>query len=159
MVDMSDFFSDAPHISHVDIDGWFANVHRGHPTVEDCDGSSRALELIFPVEESATPGGNGRSLVPRLAAADIAAFRMVVKGGLIPHARQGGTGVEEVAATGSKFEGTGLENVHIGHIHVAADDGPGEGPWEGIRRWPAVGDWAGDGNPVVCFRAGLISVL
>lgn len=78
--------------------------------------------------------------MPRLAAADMAAFRTVVKGGLIPHARQGGTGVDAVAETGSKCEGTGLENVHIGHIHVAAVGGGRDGPWEWIRPWPSVGD-------------------
>jgi hypothetical protein len=55
----------------------------------------------------------------RLDAAAIAAFSIVVKGGLIPHARQGGIGVALVAVEASKLEGTGLENEHIGQTHVA----------------------------------------
>lgn len=52
------------------------------------------------------------------AAAVIAAFNTVVKGGLIPQARQGGI-VVALAVEGSKFDGIGLEKVHIGQIHVA----------------------------------------
>lgn len=46
---------------------------------------------------------------------------------MIPHAKQGGKGVRAFAVAGSKFEGTGFENVHIGHIHVALVVGAGAG--------------------------------
>jgi hypothetical protein len=62
----------------------------------------------------------------RWVAALIAALRTVVNGGLIPHARHGGRCVPAVAVAGSKFDGTGLENEQIGHIHVALT-GLGEG--------------------------------
>lgn len=52
-------------------------------------------------------------------AAAIVAFSNVVSGGLIPHAKQGGSGVEALAVAGSKFEGTGFENEQIGQTHVA----------------------------------------
>ena len=39
-------------------------------------------------------------------------------GGLIPQARHGAKGVFAFATTGSKFEGTGFEKEHMGHIHV-----------------------------------------
>jgi hypothetical protein len=55
----------------------------------------------------------------RLVAAVIAAFKTVVNGGFIPQARHGGIGVELVAVDGSKFDGTGLENEHMGHTQVA----------------------------------------
>lgn len=55
----------------------------------------------------------------RDVAALIAALRTVVNGGLIPQARHGGRFAAAVAVAGSKFEGTGLEKEHIGHIHVA----------------------------------------
>ena len=44
---------------------------------------------------------------------------MVVKGGLIPHARHGGRGVEAFAVAVLKFGGIGLENEQIGQIQVA----------------------------------------
>lgn len=66
----------------------------------------------------------------RLVAAVIAAFNTVVKGGLIPHARHGGRLIVAVAVAGSKFEGTGLEKVHIGQIQVALI-GFGEGDFDG----------------------------
>lgn len=37
----------------------------------------------------------------------------------MPQARHGGKGVFALAALGSKFEGTGLENEQIGQIQVA----------------------------------------
>jgi hypothetical protein len=37
----------------------------------------------------------------------------------MPHAKHGGSGVLALAVAGSKFEGTGLEKVHIGHTQVA----------------------------------------
>lgn len=52
-------------------------------------------------------------------AAAIVAFSTVVSGGFIPHAKQGGSGVDAVAVAGSKLDGTGLENEHMGQTHVA----------------------------------------
>lgn len=37
----------------------------------------------------------------------------------MPHARHGGNGVFAFATLGSKFDGTGFENEHIGQIQVA----------------------------------------
>ena len=37
----------------------------------------------------------------------------------MPHARHGGKGVLALAVAGSKFDGTGFENEHIGQIQVA----------------------------------------
>ena len=42
-----------------------------------------------------------------------------MRGGLIPHARQGGRGVRALAVDGSKLRGTSFENEQIGQIHVA----------------------------------------
>lgn len=47
-------------------------------------------------------------------------------GGLIPQARHGGIGVRDASA-GSKLDGTGLENEHMGHTHDALMDGAGAG--------------------------------
>lgn len=60
--------------------------------------------------------GSGDS---RLAAALIAAFNTVVKGGFIPQARHGGRLAVAVAVAGSKFEGTGFEKEQIGQIQLA----------------------------------------
>lgn len=49
----------------------------------------------------------------------MAALVTCTSGGLIPHARHGGRGVLALAVDGSKLEGTGLENEHIGQIQVA----------------------------------------
>lgn len=54
-----------------------------------------------------------------LVAAAIVAFSKIVSGGLMPQARQGGSGVEAVAVAGSKLEGTGFENEQMGQTHVA----------------------------------------
>lgn len=62
--------------------------------------------------------GRGSRLAAALAAALTAAFKMVVKGGLIPHARHGGKWVVGFAVAGSKFEGTGFEKEQMGQIHV-----------------------------------------
>lgn len=57
----------------------------------------------------------------------MAAFTMCTNGGLIPQARQGGIAVFALAVAGSKLEGTGFENEHIGQIQVAfAGGGAGE---------------------------------
>jgi hypothetical protein len=45
----------------------------------------------------------------------------------MPHARHGGNGVFAFASAGSKFEGTGFEKEHMGHIHVAVVAGWGAG--------------------------------
>lgn len=55
----------------------------------------------------------------RLDIAAMAALVTCTSGGLIPHARHGGRGVLALAVDGSKLEGTGLENEHIGQIQVA----------------------------------------
>ena len=47
-----------------------------------------------------------------------AAFNTRAKGGLIPQARHGGSGNASVAMVGSKLEGTGFENEHIGQTQV-----------------------------------------
>lgn len=109
--------SGAPQISHSISEGWLTKVHREQGTDALVVGprlpllgivlSSGASELVLGKEGS------------RLAAALIAAFNIVVKGGLIPHARHGGRLVAVVAVAGSKLEGTGFEKVHIGQIQVA----------------------------------------
>lgn len=88
----------------------------------------------------------------------MAAFRTVVNGGLIPHARHGGRCVPAVAVAGSKFDGTGLENVQIGHIHVALT-GLGEGAWCGAADCGR-GDCGFTGCRVdACGKAGLAVAL
>ena len=52
----------------------------------------------------------------------MAALSTWLKGGFIPHVRHGGRGNAEVAVRASKFDGTGLENEHIGQTHVPDDD-------------------------------------
>ena len=93
------------------------NVHRGHGTgPPGATGGGR-----LPLRGNVSSLTDNTSVLgwSRLAVALIAAFRTVVKGGLIPHAKHGGKWVAEVAVAGSKFEGTGLENEHMGHIQVA----------------------------------------
>jgi hypothetical protein len=53
----------------------------------------------------------------------MAALTTCTNGGLMPHARHGGNGVRALAVEGSKLDGTGLENEHIGHTHVALEGG------------------------------------
>jgi hypothetical protein len=43
----------------------------------------------------------------------------------MPHAKHGASGVFSSAVCGSKFDGTGFENVQIGQIHVAVLAGCG----------------------------------
>lgn len=52
----------------------------------------------------------------------------------MPHAKQGANGVCALAVAGSKFNGSGFEKVHIGHIHVAelTGTGSGVGRWNGL---------------------------
>lgn len=110
-------------------EGWFTKVHRGHDTDPFPIGS---VQLAFFVTVLSSTGngfgvGKGKSrLVAEPVAALIAALRTVVNGGLMPQARHGGKGVVAEAVVVSKFEGTGLENEHIGHIQVALT-GFGEG--------------------------------
>lgn len=59
--------------------------------------------------------------------AAIAAFTTCANGGLIPHAKQGGKGVRALAKAGSKLEGTGFENEHIGQTQVALEGRVGRG--------------------------------
>ena len=67
----------------------------------------------------------------RFVALKIAAFRTRASGGFIPHAKHGANGLCALAVVGSKFEGTGFENEHIGQIHVAELAGVGSG----VGRW------------------------
>jgi len=53
----------------------------------------------------------------------MAALSIVAKGGLIPHVKQGGIGKASFAVEGSKLEGTGFENEHIGQTHVPVATG------------------------------------
>lgn len=108
----------APHISHSAKDGWFTKVQRG----QGVDPPGPTDQLLFDCTISCAWAGDGAEVGKggsRLVAALIAAFRTVVNGGLMPHARQGGRCVAALAVAGSKFEGTGFENVHIGQIQVA----------------------------------------
>jgi hypothetical protein len=69
-------------------------------------------------------GGPGTCL---FVMALIAAFTTCTKGGFIPHARHGASGVRAFAVAGSKFEGTGFENEQIGQTQVALWEGVGAG--------------------------------
>lgn len=118
-------------------------MHRGHAIVDSggTDGEGDVLTGV-PLPFTLICSGRVDSVVDcidpefagvpdRLEAAAIAAFRTVANGGLIPQARHGGSGAEELAVAGSKLEGTGFENEQIGHIHVAFDDRTGVGALEG----------------------------
>jgi hypothetical protein len=50
-----------------------------------------------------------------------------MRGGVIPQARHGASGVCAFAVVGSKFDGTGLEKVQMGHTQVAFSAGTGAG--------------------------------
>lgn len=134
-------------------------MHLGHAndapddqgTVASGDSGGRVSERFAPVNMAEA---DGRADDPRCAAAEIDAFSIVASGGLIPHARQGGSGVEAVAVAGSKLDGTGFEKEQIGHTQVAftglgAGDAPrgsdgaapcndAEAGWtvNGFRPWP-----------------------
>ena len=108
----------APHISHVDNDGWFSRVHRGQDTMPFAEGAGMEIPGFVSLG-----GGPGACLFDMPA---IAAFTTCTVGGLIPQARHGGMGVREASA-GSKFEGTGFEKEHIGHTQVALCCGAGAG--------------------------------
>lgn len=51
----------------------------------------------------------------------MAALSTCVSDGLMPQARHGGKGVCALAEVGSKFDGTGLEKLHIVHTQVAEE--------------------------------------
>lgn len=127
----------APHISQDKRDGWFKNVHRGHWKPSDLAG-------VFPISRDVgTPPKLPRSSDARpmlcgragagkgdcdielgaatclLVTLDIAALRICVNAGLIPHARHDGNGVCAFAVVGSKLDGTGFGKLHIVQIHVA----------------------------------------
>lgn len=63
----------------------------------------------------------------------MAAFKTVVNGGLIPHARHGRRLVDGVAVDGSKFDGIGFEKEHIEQIQVAFT-GFGDGDFVCVAR-------------------------
>ena len=80
-----------------------------------------------------------------LVALDIVAFRTCVNVGLMPQAKQGGSGVCALAVVGSKLEGTGFEKLQIVQTHVAVLAGGGS--TGDARRGPSA-CWAGDEVPV-----------
>lgn len=69
---------------------------------------------------SAAGGCTGGAAGERFAAFAMAAFKTCCSVGLIPHARQGGSGVWMFAVVASKLAGTGLEKLHILQTQVAA---------------------------------------
>lgn len=129
----------APQISHSVRDGWFTNVQRG----QGVDPPGPTDQLSFDCTICCARAGDGADAGKegsRVVAALIAALSTVVNGGLIPQAKQGGKCVVALAVAGSKLDGTGLENVHIGHIQVACI-GLGEAePWGKFD----CGRWASD---------------
>ena len=64
---------------------------------------------------------------------------------MIPQARHGGKGVWAFAVPGSKFDGTGLEKLHIGQTHVAFVSLAGAG--DAAARTGGVPYRVGDGGP------------
>jgi hypothetical protein len=48
----------------------------------------------------------------------MAALSTCAKSGLTPQVKHGGSGKDSFAIVGSKFDGTGLEKVHILHTHM-----------------------------------------
>jgi len=98
--------------------------------LSDCDHglSVRPLMGIGVLRGIAEDGAG------RLLALDIAAFKTRLYGGLIPHAKHGGSGVCSGGVAGSKLEGTGFEKEQIGHIQVASRVGVGfaAGRWKGL---------------------------
>lgn len=63
-------------------------------------------------------------------ALEMAALRTWARVGLIPHAKQGGSGVCAFAVAGSKLEGTGFEKLQMVQTHVAELTGASTG---GVR--------------------------
>lgn len=115
--------SDAPHISQTVKEGWFWNVHRGH--VKELAPGEPPPGPAGVIVSLACAGGSPEACLFVIAA--IAAFTTWTNDGFIPHARHGANGVRAFAAVGSKLEGTGFENEHIVHTHVALGDGVGAG--------------------------------
>lgn len=109
-------------------------MQRGHDTEPlfstEVPAELPLLWLVCGMDKASGPD----CVVPRWVAALIAALRTVVNGGLMPQARHGDRCVLAVAVAGSKFDGTGLENEQIGHIHVALT-GFGEGAWCVAADW------------------------
>jgi hypothetical protein len=81
----------------------------------------------------------------------IAAFKIVVNGGLIPHAKHGGSGVETFTVVVLKFGGIGLENEHIEQIQVAFAALTGAVP-------ECEGGYPGGEDLVACATIGLTPV-
>jgi hypothetical protein len=96
--------------------------------MSDCGRGLSAVPRMGIGVLKGTEGDGGA----RFVAPEIAAFRTRDHGGFIPQAKHGVNGLCALAVTGSKFEGTGFENEHIGHIHVAelAGGGSGVGKWK-----------------------------
>jgi len=117
--------NDASHISQAVSDGWFSNVHLGQRKVDE---PAILLDEILQLWTEALSGVEGILDACLLLSAAIAALTTWSSGGFIPHARHGGSGVCAFTAEGSKLEGTGFENEHIGQTHVAlsAAEGAGE---------------------------------
>lgn len=75
----------------------------------------------------------------------------------MPHARQGGRGVDAVAVTGSKVGGTGFEKEHMGQIQVAFTGfNDGEGLFCGPRS--GEGEFI-DSEFEGCDKDGLVPAL
>ena len=124
----------ASHISQCWRDLWFEKVHLGHVMLS-------SLVVGLPLIESgvtATGEGEADAVLLLLIPACMAAFRMVANGGFIPQVRHGGSGKASVAVDVLKFDGTGLENEHIGQIHVPRLTGGVTACTTGLRRGLAV---------------------
>ena len=135
----------APQSSQESSNGEFSNVQRGHwknASPLFCEATFPELWLEVPHTSDCGRGlllcarkgigvrkGTEDDCGARLVALDIAALRTRANGGLIPHAKHGASGVCSAAVCGSKFDGTGFEKLHMGHIHVAVlvDGGSGVG--------------------------------
>lgn len=121
--------NEAPQISQDRREGWFLKVHLGHstevPTGSGIGSGCGAIAVSISGAFEIFCGTGARGELCLLVMAAIAAFTTCTRGGFMPHARQGGSGVCAFAVAGSKFDGTGLENEHIGQIHVALAAGAG----------------------------------
>ena len=89
-----------------------------------------------------------------LVALDILAFRTCARVGLMPHARQGGSGVWALAVPGTKLDGTRFEKLQMVQTHVAVLAGLGS--TGGGLKGPS-GRWEGEAVPFLdesCVRPG-----
>jgi hypothetical protein len=77
--------------------------------------------------------GTGEDGGGRFAAPEMNAFRRRILEGLTPHDKHGAI-CRSSGNSGSKFDGTGFENEHIGHIQFALrlGEGSAEGRWKGL---------------------------